>query len=136
MKKLFYFLFLISFVLTSCENVNDSMEKQTKTVLTPEQHKMRLALELTTNIMLDMIADDRTYFDKLNKVIVAGSPDYLEDRVMMKDLFNTHPAGNTLRVKAYSNQFTEDFKSAFGSNKALKVSGVSGLNTNIFSNYY
>jgi hypothetical protein len=134
MKKILYYWFFISFILTSCENMNDTLEGQTITVLTPEQHKMRTALELTTNIMLEMIADDQTYFDKLNQMIVAGSPEYLEDRVMLKDLFSTTSQTSVLRVKANASNFTSDFKDAFAKNKPQKVGEISGINSSAFLN--
>lgn len=95
---------------------------------------MRTALEFTTNIMLDVISNNKTYFDELNKQIITGSHGYMEGRVLMKDLFITNSNGSSLRVKASSNSFSDDFRNAFGRNKALKVSGVSEINISIFSN--
>jgi hypothetical protein len=125
----------IIFVLSSCEKDEVALNKPDATkALTQEQQKMRIALEKTTNILLDMISNDPTYFDELNKVIVAGSPEYLEDRVMLKDLFSKTSNSSTLRVKANSNKFDLDFKTAFSNNKPQKVGGIEGVNTAIFTN--
>lgn len=120
--------------MTSCDKNEVSIETKATKTLTAEQQKMRSALETTTNILLDMIASDQTYFDELNKVIVAGSPNYIEDRVMLKDLFSTTSKSSALRVKANSNKFTSDFKTAFTKNRPQKVGGMNRLNSNIFSN--
>jgi hypothetical protein len=125
----------IIFVLSSCEKNEVALNKPDATkALTQEQQKMRIALEKTTNILLDMISNDQTYFEQLNKVIVAGSPEYLEDRVMLKDLFSKTSNSSTLRVKANSNKFDLDFKTAFSNNKPQKVGRIEGVNGAIFSN--
>ncbi|MDD4992799.1 MAG: hypothetical protein PHR83_11240 [Paludibacter sp.] len=134
MKKIFYIFALVAFALTSCDKNEITIQPEASKTLSPEQLKMRSALETTTNILLDMIASDQTYFDELNKVIVAGSPNYMEDRVMLKDLFTTTSKSSALRVKANSNKFTSDFKTAFIKNKPQKVGGISGVNSGTFSN--
>jgi hypothetical protein len=134
MKKIFYLFALVAFTLTSCDKNEVTIQPDASKTLSAEQLKMRSALETTTNILLDMIASDQTYFDELNKVIVAGSPKYMEDRVMLKDLFSTTSKSSALRVKANSNKFTSDFKTAFTKNRPQKVGGISGTNSNTFSN--
>jgi len=128
-------IFSIIFALTSCsrnEDVESLKTEKTLTVLTFEQLKMRSALETTTNILLDMISKDQTYFDELNNAITAGSPNYLADRVMMKDLFNSISKSGVSYVKTNSNKFVGDFKATFA-NKPQKVRGVNP-NSNTFSN--
>lgn len=134
MKKLFYIFAVIIITLTSCDKNEVTIKPEAAKILSPEQQKMHSALETTTNILLDMIASDQTYFDELNKVIVAGSPNYLEDRVMLSDLFSSTSKSSALRVKANSNKFTSDFKTAFTKNKPQKVGGINGANSNTFSN--
>lgn len=123
-------------MFTACDKDEVKIENKeiNKKELNAEQQKMRSALETTTNILLDMIASDQTYFDELNKVIVAGSPNYMEDRVMLKDLFSTTSKSGALRVKANTNKFTSDFKTAFTKNMPQKVVGINGINSNTFSN--
>lgn len=135
MRKIFFIFALVAFTMVSCDKNDIEIQPDATTIaLTPDQQRMRSALETTTNILLDMIANDPTYFDELNKVIVAGSPNYLEDRVMLKDLFISTSKSSALRVKANSNKFTSDFKNVFSKNKPQKVSGVDGINSGIFSN--
>jgi hypothetical protein len=68
-------------MFTACEKNDVLIENKeiNTTELSIEQQKMRTALETTTNILLSMISNDQTYFEELNRVIVAGSPEYLED---------------------------------------------------------
>ncbi len=120
-------------ILSSCEKEEVKVQTETQNLLTAEQQKMRSALETTTNILLDMVAKDPSYFDELNNLIIAGSPEYLEDRVMLKDLFNTTPNSSTLRIKANTNRFTSDFRSTFN-NQPRKVGGVNGVKPEIFTN--
>ena len=132
MKKLFYIFAFIALALTSCDKNEVSIETKATKTLTAEQQKMRSALETTTNILLDMIASDQTYFDELNQIIVAGTPGYFEDRVLIKNLFTN--TSSSFRVKTNTNKFTSDFKAAFSANRPQKVGGIDGLNKTIFSN--
>ncbi len=134
MKKIYFIFAIVVFTLASCEKNEVTIVPETAKVLTPEQQRMRSALETTTNIFLDMISKDQSYFDDINKVIVAGSPEYLEDRVMLKDLFSNTSKSGSLRVKANTNKFTSEFKNAFVSIKPQKIGGIDGVNSNIFSN--
>ncbi|OJV35400.1 MAG: hypothetical protein BGO29_13310 [Bacteroidales bacterium 36-12] len=132
-KLICIFAVAIGIVFTACEK-NDVIIDKDKTEFNTEQQKMRSALETTTNILLNMITSDETYFDELNKVIVAGSSNYMEDRVMLKDLFSTTSKSSALRVKVNSNKFTSDFKTAFTKNRPQKIGGINGINSNTFSN--
>ena len=123
MKKIFYIFAVIAITLTAFYKNEVTIQPESNSAFTTEQQKMRSALETTTNILLDMIASDPTYFEELNKVIVAGSPNYMEDRVMLKDLFVSTSKSSALRVKANSNKFTSDFKNAFSKKKPKKVPG-------------
>lgn len=134
MKKILCIFALIALILTSCDKNEVAIQTEVTKSITTEQQKMRSALETTTNILLDMISNDQTYFEELNKVIVAGSPEYLEDRVLVKDLFSTTSKSSALRIKANSYKFTSDFKTAFFKNKPQKVDGINGVNSNTFSN--
>jgi len=134
MKKIFYLFLVLAITLTSCDKNEIAIQQEATKTLSPEQQKMRSALETTTNILLDMIASDQTYFEELNKVIVAGSPEYLEDRVMLKDLFITTSSSGALRVKANTIRFTSDFKTAFAKSKSQKVSSTQYVKSNTFSN--
>ena len=134
MKKIFYIFAIVAFMLTSWDKNDKAIQQQASKTLSPEQQKMRSALETTTNILLDMISNDQTYFEELNKVIVTGSPEYLEDRVMIKDLFSNTSNSSSLRVKTNTNKFTSDFKTAFSSSKPQKVGGIEGIDGALFSN--
>lgn len=134
MRKIFFILALVAFTLTSCDKNEEIIQVDNTNSFSTEQQKMRNALETTTNILIDMIASDQTYFEELNKVIIAGSPNYLEDRVMLKDLFSVTSKSNALRVKANTNKFTSDFKFAFSKNRPQKTGGLNGNNSNSFSN--
>ena len=138
MKKIMYtFAAGIIMMFAACDknevNLSNNNEVAT-TGLTVEQQKMRNALEKTTDILLSMISSDQSYIEELNKVIVAGSSEYLEDRVMLKDLFSSTSKSSALRVKANTNKFTEDFKTAFSENKPRKTKGIDDVNLDIFSN--
>lgn len=136
MRKYVFIITLISTILvfTSCENEDGVIKTPVNEQLAIEQLKIRVALESTTNTLLDMLAKDQKYYNEINKLIIAGSPEYLEDRVMFKDLFSNVSKSTALRVKANTNQFTSDFKSAFTNNKPKKVGGVNGVNSSLFSN--
>lgn len=134
MKKIFYTFVILAITLTSCENNQIQVQTEPTITLTAEQQKMRNALESTTNILLDMISSNQAYLDELNKVIIAGSSEYLEDRVMLKDLFESTATSSMLRVKANSERFTSDFKNSFAKSKPQKVSGNTDIDSNIFYN--
>ena len=138
MKKVIFIFAIILTALTSCEKEEEEevtlAYKENTNTLTAEQQKMRNALETTTNVLLDMISNDPAYFDELNKVIVAGSPEYLEDRVMLKDLFSKTSNSSALRVKANSNKFTSDFKAAYNRNNPQKIGGLNNSNIDSFTN--
>lgn len=133
MKKLFYIFAFIALALTSCDKNEVSIETKATKTLTAEQQKMRSALETTTNILLDMIASDQTYFDELNQIIKGGSSEYLEGRVLLKDLFGTNNNTGALKVKADVNKFNTDFKNSFTKNRPQKVNGNS-VSVDLFSN--
>lgn len=126
---------LILFSTFACEKKDEVITSPQRTQqLTIEQQTMRNALETTTNVLLDMIKNNPDYFDQLNRVIVAGSPDYLGDRVMLKDLFVDNSKTNRLRLKMQSKTFTSDFHMAFNRNKPLKIIGGSDYSSSILSN--
>lgn len=93
---------------------------------------MRQALELSTNILVDMFANSPDYFDKLNTQIIDGSTNCLEDRVLMKDLFAPETKSGAAYMKSKSD-FSLDFKQAFARNKPQKMNGVENGNSNLFS---
>jgi len=111
---------LVSFLFSSCEKETVSYSNESSLKLTEQQLIMRSALETTTNIMVQMLANDKVYFGKLNDRILKGSANCLEDRVLMKDLFNSTKEGHASYVKSNS-QFASDFKSAFSMIKPRKI---------------
>ena len=89
MKKIFYIFAIVAFMLTSCDKNDIAIQPEATITLSPEQQKMRSALETTTNILLDMISNDQTYFEELNKVILAGSPRITSYNVCYTKLLRT-----------------------------------------------
>lgn len=134
MKNKLFILITLIFSFFSCQDdVDIQPEKQTN--LISEQQKMQSALKTTTNILIEMIRNDQSYFEEINRIIVAGSPEYIEDRVMLKDLFmNRKYIGNSLRVKPDINKFTSDFKYSFAKNKPRKVNSLGSVSPDIFTN--
>jgi len=134
MKKTSFLLATLLITLLSCQD-EIAIQQEKQTYLISEQQKMQSALETTANILVEMIRNDKSYFEEINKIIVAGSPEYIEDRVMIKDLFsNRKYAGNLLRVKPDVNRFTTDFKNTFAKNRPRKVNSTGSLSAEIFTN--
>ena len=134
MKTKIFFLTLAFIVtLVSCNKEADLTPKATNTVTPVEDQKMLNALKTTTNVLVEMIQHDSSYFQELNTVIKAGSPNYMEDRVMLKDLFSKTANTSALRVKANSSKFTNDFKSTFANLTPSKVKGMNVNSSNGFS---
>jgi hypothetical protein len=134
MKKTMFILFTLFFSLYSCQDeIINQQEKQINPTL--EHQKMQTALKVTSNILVEMIRNDKSYFEEINNIIVAGSSEYIEDRVMFKDLFkNQQYAGSSLRVKPDASKFTVDFKNTFTRNRPRKVNAIGGVNAEIFTN--
>ena len=67
-----YIFALVVFVFTSCENNEEIVVDRTTKSLTPDQQKMRSALETTTDILLDMVASDQTYFEEIKAINIIN----------------------------------------------------------------
>ncbi|MDO9633632.1 MAG: hypothetical protein Q7J05_01135 [Paludibacter sp.] len=132
MKKIFYFLSIMLFTISSCTQEDIPTNNDNK-VLSKKDLEMRYALELSSNILVNMIANNPNYYDKLNKHIIDGSPNCLEDRVLMRDLFAPETKADAAYMKSNSD-FSLDFKNAFARNQPQKMNAVGNGTINLFSN--
>ena len=133
MKKILFMITFACIMLSSCEKETVSHSNESSIKLTEQQLKMRSALEKTTHVMLQMIVNDKEYFNNLNERIVKGSPGCLEDRVLIKDLYSSTKGGHASYVKGDS-QFAKDFKNAFDMIRPQKVNASSEISFSMLEN--
>ena len=119
------------FTISSCTQEEIPTNNDNK-VLSKKDMEMRHALELSSNILVNMIANNPNYYNKLNKHIIDGSPNCLEDRVLMKDLFTPETKSGAAYMKS-NFDFGTDFKQAFARNKLQKMNAVEKGDSNLFS---
>jgi hypothetical protein len=120
--------FLVLLLVASCDkddnfiDLNDGQEYR----LTNEQIKLRSSLELTTTILLDMIANDPSYIDQLNNLFLNVTPNSLQDRIMLKDLFRPVDDLKTASFDEMNMKFALDFNDSFVKNIPNKANSMIG----------